>query len=170
MKRLVDSWLLQNSEHRLLNCTIKWWNVKWHPALLYIAPFFLVFSCCFILLISVLKLRCFPLCLSLDCHFLLYLLFIPPSLTHLSSATHPLFSSSFFHVFFVSSCFHLGEEGIHTEELETDLGKIFCVLKQKLSPECWTKCGHMISSVHIAGNPSFWILWAGCGEVIFEDK
>lgn len=145
---------------------------------------------CFFLLLSVLKLRgfCFPICpfsgLSLHSLFALdssirptsLLLSIPFSILHF--------------VAFISSCFHFGEEGIHTEELETDLGKIFTIwcLKQKLcrrfllgkmtsydpaifedwsSLKCCTKCGNMISSVHIIWSPSFWILSTGRGGEIF---
>lgn len=58
-----------------------------------------VLSC----VISVLRLRSFrfPVCLSLDCHFILYLLLIPPP-----GSTSPLLSISFL-FFILFSLFHL---------------------------------------------------------------
>lgn len=90
----------------------------------------------FILLILLLKLRCVPLCLSLDSLslFALYSFISDPSLLCYPSL-FLFFILLFFVVFFVSSCFHLGEEGIHTEELETDLGNIFVLLNKSYADD-----------------------------------
>lgn len=102
MKCLVNSkWQLTASEfrtqiaklhHQVVECKVA------HCTSLHCSFFFLVFSCCFILLISVLKLRCFPLCLSLDCHFFLYfaLYFTIPDPSLLCHPSHFLFFILFF--------------------------------------------------------------------------
>lgn len=62
----------------------------------------------------------------LHCHLILSLaLLLIPSNSTQFSFLHPF---SVLHIiFFVSSCFlHLGEEGVHTEDLESDLGR--CLL------------------------------------------
>lgn len=62
------------------------------------------------------KLRCFPICISLY--------FFTCSLSlHPRPASPLLFIPSLLCV--SSSRFHFGEEGIHTEELEADLGESF---------------------------------------------
>lgn len=72
---------------------------------------------------------------SPNCHPILYLLLIS-SISDPPLLCYPSPSSALHLVFFVSFCFQLGEEGIHTEEQEADLGKtarfLFC-LKQSVS-------------------------------------
>lgn len=95
---------------------------------------FSLISCCFSLVILLLKLRCVPLCISLDSLslFALYSFISDPSLLCYPS---PFLFYILLCFFFVSSCFHLGEEGIHTEELETDLGNIFVLLNKSFDDD-----------------------------------
>lgn len=67
------------------------------------------------------KLRCFPICISL--YF-----FTGSRFLHSRPTSPLLFIPSLLCV--SPSRFHFGEEGIHTEELEADLGESFVFLNE----------------------------------------